>query len=467
MATAINSHAFLVGSFNGTVDSQNLIKEGWKLIKLSKDDYNYRLSMYYKSHVDAMVETENVVRPDFLKEVHHYQYSYQHITKDSQGRDKIEVLGNPVSILLEKERRKIEYPLMICNLDLFLFPHDIVLISVEFDDSNIDLDLLTLAHNKLVNWETNINKIADKKLKELLSPLARLLPDEDLSKLVQDGNNLKIFQIVQGEDEKPNDERLFEIGTFSPIYSVKGYTENSHSEEYFNRLMAENSVSTYYNWKGLALVDSFTVLGGIDFDKKIWQWINLYYPLVYLRCIVEKVFCFSRNNEYRLEVNNNEKKRTLKELSDEIADMEKYYFYNNFSYNFQPNLVYEAIAKALDIKAEREELSRQVKERAKEEDTRIKEKNAIDNLKRKEAEEQRRTKEENRRSLITIILSAFAVVSIFCDLNSLIKDAYTGDRNPLIATILLWASPIIIIIIVALHFILKQQKTDEENKNKQ
>lgn len=443
MATAKYSHAFLVGSFNGIVNPQKLIEDGWKLKKLSKDDYNYRLSMYYKSHVDAMAETEDLVKPDFLNEVHHYQYSYQQIIKDENGRDITKVLGNPVSILLMVSETQITYPFMICNLDLYLFPHDIVLVSIEFDDSKVELNLLTLAHNKLVNWETNINEIADSRLKKHLSPLAKLLPEEDLSKLVQDGNNLKIFQIVQGEDEKPNDERLFEIGTFSPINSVKGKTENSHSEEYFNRLMAENTVSTYYNWKGLALVDSFTVLGGIDFDKKIWQWINLYYPLVYLRCIVEKVFCFSRNNEYRLEIDDNKKKKTLKELSDEIADMEKYYFYNNFSYNFQPNLVYEALAKGLDIKAEREELARQVKERV------------------KEVEEQRRTKEENRRGLITIVLSAFAVVSIFCDLNTLIKDAYTGDSNPVPARVLLWASPIVIIIIVTLYFVIKRLSKDE------
>lgn len=438
MAVAIYSHAFLVGSFNGIVVPQDLINEGWKLMKLSEDDYNDRLSIYYKSHVDAMTETEGVIKPIFLNEVHHYQYSYQKITKDDQGRDKIAVLGNPVSILLMVDETQITYPFTICNLDLYIFPHDIVLVSIEFDDSKVDLNLLTLAHNKLVNWETNINEIADDQLKEYLSPLAKLLPDKDLSKLVQEGNNLKIFQIVQGEDEKPNDERLFEIGTFSPINSVKGKTENSFSEEYFNRLMTENSVSTYYNWKGLALVDSFTVLGGIDFNKKIWQWINLYYPLVYLRCIVEKVFCFSRNNEYRLEVNDNEKKKTLKELSEEIADMEKYYFYNNFSYNFQPNLVYEAIAKGLGIKAEREELSKQIKERTKQDSEKIRETEAY------------------RRDWITIGLSIFAVFSIAWDLCSIIKDAYTGSYDHDTAFYILWIAIGVISALAAYMFVIKK-----------
>ena len=154
-----------------------------------------------------------------------------------------------------------------------------------------------------------------------------------------------------------------------------------------------------------------------------------------------------------------------KQWTQSFSRSEKYYFYNNFSYNFQPNLVYEAIAKGLDIRTEREELSKQVKERAKEEETRRKEQMAIDNQRRKDLEEVRRKKEENRRSLITIVLSAFAVISILCDLNSLIKDAYTGEADPTPAKILLWISPLAIFIIVTLHFILNKQSENEENQD--
>lgn len=419
MTIAEYSHAFFVGSFNGYVKPQDL-KDGWQRKRLSAADYNYRLTMYYKSHIDAMAEAETPNRPDFLKDVCHYQYTYQIIEKDEHEHDKITKKGEEVAISFEKDKKMITYPFYLCNIDLYFFPFDIVLVSIEIEEKEgSDLDLLTFAHSKLVDWEKNINKIANNAFKEYLKPLAKLLPDENLSSLIKDGNNLKAFQIVQCEEEEPSCERLFEIATFSPVPSVKGRTENSHSEAYYAKLMNENSVSTYFNWKALALVDSFTVLGGKDFENKIWQWINLYYPLVYLRCIFEKTFCFSRNNTYRL----GDKQTTVKKLSEDIMNMEKYYFYGNFSYNFQPNLVYEAMVKGLDIKTEHEELSKQIKDRAKEE-------------------------EEKRQNRITLGLSVFAVFSVAWDLCSIFTAAFTEKENRLPAQSLFILSFVAILLLV-------------------
>lgn len=453
MATTKYSHAFLVGCFNGKVIPQDLIKEGWLRKKLSKEEYNYRLSMYYKSHVDAMLEADGQNRPIFLEDVHHYQYSYQIITTDENGYDKFEKIGEPVSLNIKKDGKMINYPLFLCNLDLYIFPFDIALVSIEIDDTGTDLNFLTLAHGNLVNWESNINKIADEKLKKNLAPLSKYLPNEDLATLVLDGNNLKIFQIVQGEDEAPNDERLFEIATFSPIQSVKGNSESSHSEAYFKKIMTENSVSTYFNWKGLALVDSYTVLGGKDFEKKIWQWINLYYPLVYLRCIFEKTFCFSHNNAYRLD----DKQKTVKDLSDDIVKMEKYYFYGNFSYNFQPNLVYEAMSKGLDIITEREELSKQVKERALEERKVQKENEEKLAQEAKLKEEMKKEKEERKRNLILAFVSVFAVFSIIWDLCQIVKDAFSINTPMPARGFILFALFLIVLLLILIYW-----KRDEE-----
>ena len=99
------------------------------------------------------------------------------------------------------------------------------------------------------------------------------------------------------------------------------------------------------------LVDSFTVLGVDGYNK--WTWENLYFPLIYIRCIYEKTFCFSRNSAYRLG-------KAVDNLSKEIADMEKYYFYNNISYNFLPEMLYNFIVRGIGLKEEREEISKQI-----------------------------------------------------------------------------------------------------------
>ena len=399
MIAAKYSHAFLVGCFNGELKPQDLERYGWKQKVLTQDEYTSRLSIYYQSHVDAMVDAEGQQKPDFLQDVHHYCVAYEENIINEDGYEQISKKGEQVAINFEKDETFVNFQFKLCNLHLFFFPLGITIVAIEIDeDEGTDIDNLRLAHRLLINWDENINSIADVKLKYYLAPLANLLPNRNLSALVKDGNNLKIFQIVQIEEDVPCDSLLFEIATFSPIGSVGKKESFSHSKEYFQKIINENSVSTYYNWKALSLVDSFTVLAGEKFGS--WQWINHYFPLIYLRCILEKSFCFSRNNEYRLGVS-----KMTKELSEEIKNMEKYYFYNNFSYNFQPNVVYDSMVKGLGIAKEREDLSRQIKERTKEED-------------------------DNRRNLITIGLSVFAVFSIAWDFCSLYKDAFNVKFLP-------------------------------------
>lgn len=65
--------------------------------------------------------------------------------------------------------------------------------------------------------------------------------------------------------------------------------------------------------------------------------------------------------------------------------------------------------------------------------------------------------QESRQKLLTLGLSAFAVVSIACDLFTLIQNAHNGNQTT--ARILLWLSPVIIILIFILHFALRKHRT--------
>lgn len=422
MAIAKYSHAFLVGSFNGALRPQDLAYNGWKKKILTHDEYATRVSMYYQSHVDAMTEADGQQKPDFLGDVHHYLVSYQEIVVDKGGREQITKMGESVSINIEKDGTLVDYQFTLCSLHLYCFPLGITIAAIEIDDKGVDIDDLSLAHRCLINWEENICKMADERFKYFLSPLTNLLPNKNISALVKDGNNLKIFQIVQSEYENISERLLFEIATFSPVGSVCGKKSYSLSEDYFNKLIRENSVSTYSNWKALALVDSFTVLSGNGFGS--WQWVNLYFPLIYLRCILEKTFCFSRNNEYRLGLS-----KTTKELSEEIKSMEKYYFYNNFSYNFQPNLVYDSMVRGLDIERERKELSRQIKEKTKEE-------------------------EENNRNWVTLGLSSFAVFSIAWDFYSLFNETFRVAKS---VALIFFSTALLVILGLLVYFFFKSE----------
>ncbi len=393
------SHAFLVGMFNGKLSPRKLGDE-WERQEMpnaGEHGYDSLCTQYYKGHVDAMLQAQYQKRPKSLREVCHYACQ---VPAQSQQV--------PLTFITEKKEKgtqqiesvKIQhldcYSLKVCTLHLYFFPLHTVLFAIEIDDSGSDLNDLTMGHNCLMNWiwegERHFLDRTKTALSEALAPLKTLLKKKTLSSLVAGGSKLKMFRIIQIEglkaivDQDAFDAMLYEIGTNAPIGCVNGNMWLTPSKDYYYSIMKANCVSVFKSWKGLALMDSFTVLatdGGIIEDV----WNKLYFPLIYLRCFFEKCFCFSRNNSYRED-------RIKGNLEKSIALMEKYYFYQNISYNFLPNLLYKTMAKGLELEEEREELSKQIKE-----------------------------KSEKNKDIILGAVSAFAIFSIVFDLYSVIISA--------------------------------------------
>ena len=352
------SHAFLVGSFDLPILIDNLNSSIWKK-EIIKHDGNGRYendrgykglcSLYYKAHIDAMLESDSEFqkdRPDFLKGVHHFYY---------------EIPQQEQTVIFVGIKNSLDYEMKICKLHIFTFPFNISLFAIEIDDTGQKLDALTMGHFVLGRWawewDKNIEKVKAK-LEEILEPLKLLLPNQDLKNLISEGNKLKVFQTLKLDIDEPHDKMLYEIASCSSIGCIDDKTDrNSPATAYWKSIVENNSVSTFRNWKALALVDTFTMLGTENsFDEDDCNY--LYFPLIYVRCLFEKNFCFSRNTLYRED-------KADGNLSDQIGLMEQYYFYDSISHNFQPNLLYQAMAKGLGLKEERNELSKQVKEKAK------------------------------------------------------------------------------------------------------
>ena len=128
----------------------------------------------------------------------------------------------------------------------------------------------------------------------------------------------------------------------------------------------------------------------------------------------------------------------------DMSDMEKFYFYNNISSNFQPNLLYKQMAKGMGIKEERLEISRQIKEAA--------------NQKR----EENRNRVNKRITIITALVSLFAVFSIAWDTFSLIKEGwFSGVNSPRTAIGFSLASLVAVSILLILLF--RHFSSDDKN----
>lgn len=395
METTTYSHAFFVGALDENFKASRLEESSLWTKEIIKADgngrynedrgYNGLCTLYYKSFIDSMIEAEPEVqqRPRFLNDVHHYYYDVpeqqRHITF-----------------------RTFNYTLQLSRLHIFTFPFHISLFVIEVDDSGQELNALTLGHSTLSRWDWNWDKHFTDEVKlqltEALQPLKEFLPNADLAGLISNGNKLKLFQAIQLDVAEPDDKMLYEIGTSQKIGCIDNTKDRyCPASDYWKRIIHDNSVATFRNWKGLALMDSFTLLGTIDsFVRDDCNY--LYFQLIYLRCLFEKTFCFTRNIAYR-----QSDKPVGKELPNEMVLMERYYLYSDISFNFQPDLLYKAMAKGMEIEEEKQQLTTQIKERAQ----------------REEAKE--KDEEEERLNKIAFWLAAFAIFSVVCDLSSIIQ----------------------------------------------
>lgn len=462
MANTIYSHAFLVGNFNGDLKPEQLENDArWTKEVISLDGnspryerdkgYNGLCTLYYKAHLDAMLEAENVKRPDFLCTVHHYIHDFGKLGKDSTSNHEIVL---PLKKGKYPNLIPFNYSFRLCRLHLFFFPLNILLFAIEIDDKGTELDNLTAAHYSLMGfWDAD--SFNNKVLSELMKPLTEHLNTTNGNRLTKDGNKLKLFQTVKIEASSIEDDLLYELGTSSPVGCVKHgiRPDQKPSDSYFNSIINKNKVSTFDNWKGLALMDSFTMLGKEEsFDENDCNY--LYFPLIYLRCIFEKTFCFSRNNAYR-----EDDKEKNKALPEEIELMEKYYFYDNISYNFQPNLLYKAMSKGLGIKEERDALSKQIKERAKEEKRLLEIQDAKNKERLKEETEREKEIEAKRFDRIMAYVAIFAVFSVVWDICSIVMKAMPFFNSSWTALFF-----IIVGVIVAASFVYKIKNKRHEKK---
>jgi len=428
--TSVYSHAFFVGSLNSEgLSEEALVIAGWRR---ASEDYGKLCSIYYKSHVDAMMDTgEESSKPSALRCIRHYVCGG---LLDSEGKavennvglvdvggkavenDSTDVWGKTVENY--RQLRLDNYVFRLCNLHLYIYPLNIVLFSVEADDSGNTMEDLSYGHLRLSQWRWDgFSEELKEVLSEYFAPLSTFLPDQDLSRLTERGGRLKIYQVIKTELSEVDDALLYELGTCTPIGSVLTPQRVSPSKQYFDEIMRDNSVYPYRNWKGLALNDTFTCLGTSDFDER--EWVNEFFPLIFLRVFLEKTFSHSRNIAFREDV---EKGSLLREL----MVMDQYYFYSNISYKFLPNMLYSAMLRGMDVATERDELSEQLK---------------YDN--------------DRKMVYVVALISAIALFSAAADLYDMVKLILLGDSDSRIL-----ASVIFLIGLCALLYLLHRISPD-------
>ena len=168
------------------------------------------------------------------------------------------------------------------------------------------------------------------------------------------GSKFKVYTIIDmpepsAELDYNRDHLLYEIGTSSPIGCVSGFGFNKPSESYYEELM-QNKLSAFNNYEGLALLDSFTIIGTNNYrplnantkDFQHHNWNRVYFG-IYMYNLFVRYSLFKFNAQF---------------LSDPVKYRDKFQrFLNNYdfrhiSFNFLPNMIFDCMRKALGVNEE-------------------------------------------------------------------------------------------------------------------
>ena len=270
--------------------------------------------------------------------------------------------------------------LTIDDLSLYLMPMDVTLlkIGVSFEVDDLNKATAVLASLRMVDYYSaeDHGEFIRLAIDPLLEQYRALTGSDDcgVSRLVEQGNKFRIFQIVnslKSDDADTatmlSDVTLYQMGSVSKVTNgeLKG---SGVSEVYLNKILDESRVSVFDSWHALALNDTFTVHGENLSLKLIAQWSECYFGMIYLHSLMVKSFLFGLNVQLREALQ--DRTTALRQLStafgvsrspidalvQRFEEFERKCCFHKVSYNFLPVLLDEAIDKGLCIAEEKEQL---------------------------------------------------------------------------------------------------------------
>jgi hypothetical protein len=255
-------------------------------------------------------------------------------------------IDNTIPVSFRRGKEKLVFDILFEYLDLYFFPHGIVLYCFKCNLNDFTFDQITLINSQLRNIGENPDTLFLRKLLSFLNPVEGLQNEKDF---VTFGNKLKVYSMIEHNEnlsEIQENNLLYDIAICAPIGSAAGANSFfSPSDDYYQELMENNRISVFKNWTGMALVDTFICLfrkGALDH----FTWEIAYFNLLYIHSLYVKNFLFKMNKEFYVKGANHQ------ELEDQFFDFNKYYNQSHISYNFLPPIIYNKILFSLAINEE-------------------------------------------------------------------------------------------------------------------
>lgn len=249
-----------------------------------------------------------------------------------------------------EKSKELQLKIVDSRLDLFDEGFGLFTLNLKVQSEKTDLTKFSDAAFLARNFETNIEHTDYEKWHQYIEKEV-LLGSSTRGQSVKvdeySGSKYKLFMVLdipELNEKETMKSLLFDIGTLSKIGSAIENNYDSMDKDYVQQLINKNTISVFNNWEGLALLDSFTVVGNkiLDTPYKKEAYSRVYHG-IYLYCLFLKYNLF----KYNFEITDLDEDRR-----SNFQDFLAKYYYNYISYNFLPTEIFNKVKTALDIENE-------------------------------------------------------------------------------------------------------------------
>jgi len=340
----------------------SFISAGYNNIPLTENlppsdasDYDQRLKREKEN-------TRNFYRDTYYREFSSLMFTGETDDKGMRGLQRKTEFTVGITLGFGDKARQVD---VICTQqELFLFDNETGILSLTFKPSQHTFEYLSDLTFGLRSFDTKLifsgNTLAFHEFisKEVLCNIP--LRGANVQADDYSGSKFKIYTVintVEPDDGKlySRDYLVYEIGTASRIGTMEEQGYNAPSLSYYEELM-QNSIKVFNNYTGLALLDSFTIIGTGVFQYKESNYFSYNtYNRVYFAIYIYNLFL--RYNLFRFNAIFSENPVKVR---DEFEGFVNHYNFSHISFNFLPNIFYKKIHDALGIDAEIEQFEKRL-----------------------------------------------------------------------------------------------------------
>lgn len=286
-------------------------------------------------------------------------------------------IGRPMTLTFRGQT----YHYQLDELSIYLMPMNIVIFAIKVSQTSDDLNTMTAVMFSLRAIDYYSNDVHGEFIEHAITPFCQLHEvltaqhDETLKPLVENGNKLRVYQIIntKGAEERPEGEDrdllLYQLSTLSRVTKAGEVDDYSVAPHYLEKVMNESHVSVFRNWDALALMDTFTVHAYDASESLVGNWTGMYFRMIYLHSMFQKCYLFSLNVRFRNTLRRSTSalarllaplgrgNSEMTALTEEYETFDRWCCFHKISYNFLPLEINEALDKGLEIGEEKEQLA--------------------------------------------------------------------------------------------------------------